>query len=186
MHIIPIRRHPERAVPEEAAAILRAGKVAHVGYAREGQPVVIPFAYLYDDETPEHLYLHGARASASMRYLAAGAEVCVTVTLLDGLVYSRTANDHSLNYRSVVSYGHTSAIADEAEKEAVLARMIRHYFPGRTVHEHYAPPEIGQLRATTLIAVHLAEWSAKARRGGPRGPRDADLTAPGTCGVVEL
>jgi nitroimidazol reductase NimA-like FMN-containing flavoprotein (pyridoxamine 5'-phosphate oxidase superfamily) len=186
MQIIPIRRHADRAVPEEASEILRTGHVAHVGYLHGGQPTVIPLTYQYDDTAPEHMYLHGAVANATLRELATGVPVCVTVTLLDGLIYSRTATNHSVNYRSVVCYGHAHAVTDEAEKEAILARMISRYFPGRMVGEHYAAPELGHLRATGFVAVHIDAWNAKARRGGPMGPADDDADAPGTAGVVEL
>ncbi len=186
MQIIPIRRHADRAVPEEAAEILRAGQVAHVGYVRDGQPTVIPFTYQYDDSAPETLYLHGAVASGTLKELATGIPVCITVTLLDGLVYSRTATNHSVNYRSVVCYGHGVGIVDDAEKEAVLVRMISRYFPGRAVGEHYAAPEPGHLRATGFVGVRIDAWSAKARRGGPKGPGDDDAGAPGTAGVIEV
>jgi nitroimidazol reductase NimA-like FMN-containing flavoprotein (pyridoxamine 5'-phosphate oxidase superfamily) len=186
MHIIPIRRHADRAVPEEAAAILRQGLVAHVGTILDGQPVVIPFTYQYDDTAPEIIYLHGAQASATLQRLAQGGPVCVTVTLADGLVYSRTANNHSMNYRCVVCFGTAAPIAAEAEREAILARMIARYFPGRTVGADYAPAELGQLRATAMLAVRINAWSAKARRGDPIGPLDTATDAPGTWGVIDL
>ena len=124
-----IRRHPERAVPGEAALILAEGLVAHVGFCQDGQPFVIPLAYHYDPSAPDHLYLHGAPASRAVWHLGAGAPACVTVTLLDGLVYSRTAINHSMNYRSVVLFGAGRLVTDEAEKDALLEKMIRRYFP---------------------------------------------------------
>jgi nitroimidazol reductase NimA-like FMN-containing flavoprotein (pyridoxamine 5'-phosphate oxidase superfamily) len=186
MQIIPIRRHGERAVPAESAEILRQGLVAHVGTILNGQPVVVPFTYQYDDAAPETIFLHGAQASSTLRRLAEGGPVCVTVTLADGLVYSRTANNHSMNYRSVVCLGTAAPIATEAERAAILARMIARYFPGRTVGADYAPAELGQLRATALLAVHIQAWSAKARRGDPTGPLDNESDAPGTWGVIDL
>lgn len=181
-----IRRHPERAVPHEWQDILAQGMVAHVGFVQDGQPFVLPFSYHYDPAQPNHLYLHGSVKSRTMRLLAGGAPVCVAVTILDGLVYSRDAQYHSMNYRSVVCFGQARLITDRAEKEAVLERMTRRYFPGRTLGQDYAPPTAPQMRGTAVLKVCIEEWSAKARRGGPRGPRDTDPSAPGTCGVVDL
>lgn len=180
-----VRRHPERSVPDEAAAILSAGLVAHVGMAVEGQPFVLPMSYHYDSER-SRLYLHGARASRLLRQLAAGAEVCVTVTLEDGLVFSKSAKYHSMNYRSVVVFGRAAAVEDDAVKRRVLEEMTRRYFPGRTLGRDYAEASRGELRGTALLEVEIAEQSAKARRGGPAGPLDADDAAPGTCGVIAL
>src|SRR5438445_12521612 len=97
-----VQRHPERAVPEEAQAILAAGLVAHVGFVERGQPYVIPMAYHYDPATPGILYLHGGHASRLLRRLASGGPAAIAATLVDGLVFSRTALYHSLNYRSVL------------------------------------------------------------------------------------
>jgi nitroimidazol reductase NimA-like FMN-containing flavoprotein (pyridoxamine 5'-phosphate oxidase superfamily) len=94
-----IRRHAERSIPEEAAEILAQGYVAHIGFSIDGQPFVLPFGYQFDPNTPDTLYLHGSHASRALRHLAGGAPVCVTVTLVDALVYSRTALYHSMNYR---------------------------------------------------------------------------------------
>lgn len=181
-----IRRHPERAVPNEWQNILAQGIVAHLGFVQDGQPFVIPFAYHYDPSQPNRMYLHGSVKSRAVRHLASGAPVCVSVTLVDGLVYSRDAQYHSVNYRSVVCFGRARLIADRAAKEAVLERMTRRYFPGRTLGRDYMPPTAPQMRGTAVLEVCIEEWSAKARRGGPRGPRDADPSAPGTCGVVDL
>ncbi|MFN3974879.1 MAG: pyridoxamine 5'-phosphate oxidase family protein [Dehalococcoidia bacterium] len=181
-----IRRHPERAVPNEWQDILARGMVAHLGFVQDGQPFVIPFAYHYDPAQPHRLYLHGSVKSRAVRHLASGAPVCVTVTLVDGLVYSRDAQYHSMNYRSVVCFGQARPITDRVEKEVVLERMTRRYFPGRTLGRDYAPPYPAQMRGTAVLEVRIEEWSAKARRGGPRGPRDGDPGAMGTCGVVEL
>lgn len=123
-----IRRHPERAVPELADAILRAGSVAHVGFSVDGQPYVIPLIYHYADGT---LYLHGAPASRALRTLVSGAAVCVEVTQLDGLVASRDAKSHSVNYRSVVVFGSATRVADDEVKRAIFEQMTARYFPGR-------------------------------------------------------
>jgi len=181
-----VRAHAEREVPQEAAAILSAGYVAHVGFAVEGQPYVIPMTYQFDPADPSRLYLHGAHSSRLMAHLAAGAPVCVTVTMVDGLVYSRTALYHSVNYRSVVCFARSAADPDPATKLKVLEAMIARYFPGRTAGRDYEAAPAAHLEATAFIALEIEEWSAKARRGGPKGPRDADPIAWGTAGVVPL
>lgn len=181
-----IHRHPERAVPDEAAEILAAGMVAHVGFCGDGQPFVIPMSYHYDPRRPDRLYLHGAREGRLLQLLAAGAPVCIAVTLVDGLVYSRSAFNHSMNYRSVVCFGRAKVIENEADQRTIFEAMTERYFPGRRVGVDYQPARAQQLAATLLVEVALEEWSAKARRGGPRGPYDADPTAPGTAGVVPL
>lgn len=181
-----IRRHADRAVPEETAEILTRGVVAHIAFCEDGQPFVIPLAYAYDPAEPTHLYLHGSQASRALRHLASGAPVCVTVTLLDGLVYSRSAMYHSMNYRSAVCFGRARRITREAEKAEVFEGMTRRYFPGRTLGRDYEAATSAQLRATALVDVEIEEWSAKARRGGPKGPRDTEDDAPGNRGVIEL
>ena len=184
MRIAQIHRHPERAVPEEAVAILEAGHVVHVGYVLDSLPMVIPFTYHYGPESPTTLYLHGAPVGGTLQHLVGEEQVCATVTLVDGLVFSRSAKSHSVNYRSVVCFGHTHAITDNAVKEAIFERMIARYFPDRTAGRDYAPPELGHLRGTAVIAIEIEEWSAKARRGGPKGPGDDQPDAPGTRGVI--
>jgi nitroimidazol reductase NimA-like FMN-containing flavoprotein (pyridoxamine 5'-phosphate oxidase superfamily) len=179
-----LRVHPEREATGEAAAILAAGYVAHVGFAVEGQPYVIPMTYQFDPAEPTRLYIHGAHHSRLMGHLATGAPVCVTVTLVDGLVYSRTALYHSVNYRSVVCFARSGVQPAAAEQERVLERMIARYFPGRTAGRDYEPAPAAHLEATAFVALEIEEWSAKVRRGGPKGPRDADPIAWGTAGVV--
>jgi hypothetical protein len=182
-----IRVHPERAVADEAPEFLAEGLVAHVGFVDDGQPVVIPMTYHVDPERPRRILLHGAHHSRLMQYLASGAPVCVTVTLVDGLVYSRTALYHSVNYRSVVCFARAAADQpDSAEQARLLDGMVGRYFPGRRPGADYEPAPPAHLGATAFVALDVDEWSAKARRGGPKGPRDADPDAPGTAGVVPL
>lgn len=179
-----IRRHPERARDAEGAeAILRAGRVAHVGFSDGGLPYVLPFTYAYEDG---RLYLHGARASRTVRLLRAGTPVCVEVTLLDGLVASRAAKSHSMNYRSVVVFGTAEAVADEAQKRDIFERMTARYFPDRRAGRDYTPARAGDLRAVELLAVRVEELSAKARSGPPLGPHDAEDEAFGSRFVVML
>ena len=139
-----IRNHPERAVPEETTEILSNGIVAHLGFIQDDVPFVIPFTYHYDPNSPDSIYLHGSIRSRALKHLATGAPVCVTVTLTDGLVYSRKAMNHSVNYRSVTLFGHAREVTDEAEKFDLFDQMVQRYFPGRTVGEdYYAPPSPG-------------------------------------------
>lgn len=182
-----IRAHPERAILDEAPDVLAAGHVAHVGFVDGGRPVVIPMTYHVDPERPRRLYLHGGHHGRLMGLLAAGAEVCVTITLVDGLVYSRTALNHSINYRSVVCFARAAdAQPGQDEQRRVFEAMIARYHPGRTAGVHYAPIPDVHLRGTAFVALDVDAWSAKARRGGPKGPRDDDPTAEGTAGVVAL
>ena len=181
-----IRQHPERAVPEEASAILTAGLCAHVGFVEDGQPYVIPFSYYYDSTDPHVLYLHGSSRSRTLERLAEGLPVCVAVTILDGLVYSRSAKYHSMNYRSVVCFGRAGPILNGNEKQRIFRKQVQKYFPGRESGVDYAEASEDELAATGMVAVNIEEWSAKARSGGPMGPFDASETAFGTRGVVPL
>ncbi|HWC98324.1 MAG TPA: pyridoxamine 5'-phosphate oxidase family protein [Candidatus Sulfopaludibacter sp.] len=180
-----IRRHPERSAPDRAADILAEGHVAHVAFIDEGQPVVIPFGYHFDAAVPDRLYLHGTPGGRAISRLESGDPVCVTVTLLDGLVYSRTALHHSMNYRSVVCFGRGRRVTEPAIQQAVYERMVSRYFPGRTPGRDYSIPTPAHLDATSLVEVRIEEMSAKTREGGPTGPLDALENAPGTRGVIE-
>ena len=179
-----IKNHPERAVPEEAAEILRNGLVAHVGFIEDGLPYVIPLSYHYDDQNPERIYLHGSIRSRVMELLATGSPVCVTVTLTDGLVYSRKAMNHSMNYRSVVLFGTARELTDHDEKFALFDQMVQRYFPDRILERDYNPPPAADLGVTSLVEVQIEEWNAKARRGGPTGPDDDKPDALGSAGYT--
>jgi nitroimidazol reductase NimA-like FMN-containing flavoprotein (pyridoxamine 5'-phosphate oxidase superfamily) len=183
-----IRRHPERSITDvtEFAAILRAGFVAHVGFVMDGQPFVILMTYHFDGADPTRLYLRGAHQSRLLEHLATGAPVCVSVMLLDGLVYSRTAEFHSVNYRSVVVFGRAAPELDMERKRQLLESIIARYHPGRAAGRDYEPIPDAHLKTTALVALEIEEWSAKSREGGPKGPRDADATALGSAGVVAL
>lgn len=181
-----IRVHPERAVPEESAEILAQGQVAHVGFISDGQPFVVPMTYHFDPQSPETLYLHGRVRSRAVEQLAQGQPVCVTVTLADGLVYSRKAMNHSMNYRSVMVFGHGKLIEDEDRKFEIFDQMVQRYFPGRQVGQDYNPPPSEDLGITALVEVTINEWSGKARRGDPTGPDDHKPDALGSAGVIDL
>ncbi len=181
-----IRNHPERAVPHETEEILHSGLVAHVGFVEGGQPYVIPMSYHYDRSAPESIYIHGSVRSRAMKHLAAGAPVCITVTLTDGLIYSRKAMNHSMNYRSVMIFGEGKEVENDAEKSRLFDRMVQRYFPGRTLDHDYNAPPPTDLGVTTLVEVAIMDRSAKARRGGPTGPDDDRPDAPGSAGVVQM
>jgi nitroimidazol reductase NimA-like FMN-containing flavoprotein (pyridoxamine 5'-phosphate oxidase superfamily) len=180
-----IRRHPERAlaVPDEAADILSKALVAHVGIAPQGEPVVIPFTFLYRDGS---IYLHGSTASRMMKTLAGGAAACIEVTLVDALIASKSAETHSVNYRSVVCFGHGRLVDDEARRRAILTELIGRYFPGRTAGEHYRHIEAHEMKPTLVVEVPVEEMSAKGRSGGPLGPFDADPDEPGDARIVPV
>jgi len=181
-----IRMHPERSRPNEAHAILAAGLVAHVGFVQDGQPFVIPMTYQFDPEQPEHLYLHGAHHSRLLQHLASGAPACVTVTIVDGLVHSKTALFHSFNYRSVVCFGRAGEEPAREDRRRLLEGMVSRYWPGRTAGRDYDPIPDDHLDPTAFIALRIEELSAKVRSGGPKGPRDDDPSAPGTAGVTRF
>jgi len=180
-----IRTHPERAVPDEAEEILEKALLAHVGFVVDGQPFVIPMLYHYENNT---IYIHGQRGGRLPREMRAGAKICVEVTLVDGLIASRDALYHSANYRSAVAFGTARDVSDRDEKEAVLERMTRRYFPGRMVGEHYRPPSDKDLSITALMAIEVEELNGKRRQGPPAGPEDADESpdAFGTRGIVPV
>jgi nitroimidazol reductase NimA-like FMN-containing flavoprotein (pyridoxamine 5'-phosphate oxidase superfamily)/GNAT superfamily N-acetyltransferase len=178
-----IRRHPERAVPDRAAlnALLDAGWLIHVSFLDEAaQPFVIPTSYV---RMGDALYLHGAVASRLLRTGGAGAELCATVTLLDGLVLARSAFHHSMNYRSAVIFGRGRALEDEAHKRRVMAAFVDRLIPGRA--EVVRPPDARELAQTTILELPLDEASVKVRTGPPID-REDDLELPVWAGVIPL
>jgi nitroimidazol reductase NimA-like FMN-containing flavoprotein (pyridoxamine 5'-phosphate oxidase superfamily) len=119
-----------------------------------------------------------------LQELEKGIPVCVTVTMLDGLVYSRDAKYHSANYRSVMCFGRGRIFEDEQEKRIMFEEMTARYFPGRAAGRDYTPAPSSHLTTTAVVEVIIEEISAKMREGGPKGPQDAQADAPGTCGIV--
>ena len=184
--ITEVRQHPERMVPQRAQEFLVQGHVAHVGFVQDGRPYVIPTLYHYSLECPSHIYLHGGLSSRMLQQLASGIPVCITVTQLDGLVYSRDAKYHSANYRSVMCFGHGRIFEDEELKRMMFEAMTSRYFPGRTAGRDYTPAPASHFATTAVVEVVIEEISAKMREGGPKGPQDAQEDAPGTCGVVDV
>ncbi len=160
------RGRTERA---ELDAVLEAGLVCHLGVTIDGVPVVLPTGYGRIGQT---LYLHGSSANRSL-LRAAGQQVCVTVTLLDGLVCARAVFHHSMNYRSAVIFGAARLVTGADEKLAALEAITNHLVPGRW--EHARQPNRKELAATAVIAVPLDEASVKVRAGGPKDdPEDYD------------
>ena len=181
-----IRQHSERAVPQRAQEFLAQGYVAHLGFEQDGRPYVIPMLYHYGPEWPDRLFVHGGLSSRMIQHLSTGVNVCATVTELDGLVYSRDARYHSANYRSVMCFGRGRLVEDDDVKQAVFVAMTARYFPGRTPGRDYAIAPKSHLDATPVVEILIEEISAKMREGGPKGPRDADAEASGTCGVIDV
>ena len=177
-----VRRLPERAAYEREIihAILDEGLVCHVGFVADGQPFVIPCVY---GRVGERLYLHGSSASRMLRALAEGAAVCVTVTLLDGLVLARSAFHHSVNYRSVVVLGSAQPVTDAEERLAALRAIVEHVIPGRW--REARRPSARELAQTQVVSLALDEASAKLRAGPPKDDA-ADLELPVWAGEVPL
>jgi nitroimidazol reductase NimA-like FMN-containing flavoprotein (pyridoxamine 5'-phosphate oxidase superfamily) len=177
-----VRRLPDRGSYEraEAYAILDEGLVCHVGFAVDGQTYVIPTTYA---RCGDRLVLHGSPASRMLRGLKGGIPVCVTVTLLDGLVLARSAFHHSMNYRSVVVLGEAEPLTEGPDKLAALEALVEHILPGRLAHARGPSP--AELKQTLVLTMALDEASVKARRGGPIDDED-DLGLPVWAGVVPL
>ncbi len=159
-----LRRMPGRGSYERAVihAILDEGLFCSVGIATEAGPVVIPMAYA---RLGDQLILHGAPASRLLQAAAAGTPVCVSVTLLDGLVLARSAFHHSLNYRSAVLFGVARELTEPGDKAAALHALVEHLLPGRTADAR--PPSAKELAATRVLAMRVDGASAKRRSGGP-------------------
>jgi uncharacterized protein len=175
-----VRRLPERAAydRETVHAILDEGFLCHVGFVVDGQPYVVPTGYARIGET---VYLHGS--TGSRLGLRPGMDVCVTVTLVDGLVLARSAFHHSMNYRSVMAVGRTRPIRDPDEKEAALRALVEHIVPGRSAEVR--GPNRRELAATAVLALPLVEVSAKVRTGPPKED-DPDYALPFWAGVLPL
>jgi nitroimidazol reductase NimA-like FMN-containing flavoprotein (pyridoxamine 5'-phosphate oxidase superfamily) len=175
-------REPERGVYDREAAyrILDEAFICHVGFAIEGQPYVIPTSYGRKDAD---LYIHGSAASRMLRQMKEGIAVCVTVTLLDGLVLARSVFNHSMNYRSVVILGKATLVDAPAEKLEALRLLSEHILPGRWNDSRQ--PNERELKATSVLRVPIEEFSAKVRTGPPIDDVE-DYSFPTWAGVVPL
>lgn len=175
-------REAERAVYDREAAyrILDEGFLCHVGFVAEGQPFVIPTSYGRKDAS---LYIHGSAASRMLRQMKDGVPVCVTVTLLDGLVFARSIFNHSMNYRSVVILGTATLVDDPAEKLAALRALSEHIIPHRWDDSRL--PNEKELKATSVLRIPITEFSAKVRVG-PTVDDEEDYSFPTWAGVIPL
>ena len=161
-------------------AVIAAAPVAHIGVVDNGLPLVIHAnAWTVDDR----LCVHFARDSRIAVLLAAGAEICVTLTAVDGLVLARSAMHHSMNYRSAMLFGRAHEITDPGEKAKLLLALVDRLVPGRAAQVR--PPEPKELAATAVFALPITEGSAKTRSGPPTDRTD-DLDRPVWGGVVPL
>jgi uncharacterized protein len=167
-----LRRHRERGRSDRADlyAVLDAGLICHLGVVVDGAPRVLPTTYARAGDT---LYLHGSSANAGFA-AADGAQVCVTVTHLDGLVLARSVFNHSVNYRSAMVFGQAGLVRDQTERLSALQAIVEHLVPGQWTAARQ--PTAKELAATSVLALRLAEASVKVRTGGPVDePGDMDL-----------
>jgi nitroimidazol reductase NimA-like FMN-containing flavoprotein (pyridoxamine 5'-phosphate oxidase superfamily) len=177
-----VRRHAERGDYDRTTveAILDEAFHGHLAFVADGQPYAIPMLHARDGDI---LYLHGSPQSRLLGQARGGVPLCFTVTILDGFVLARSAFNHSVNYRSAVVLGEGREITGPAEKFEALTRVVEHIVPGRSADAR--GPSEGELKATTVIAMTIAEASAKVRTGPP-GDSKKDLELPVWAGVLPL
>jgi len=177
-----VKRHPERGVYDRATidSILDEALICHLGFVADGRPFVIPTIHARDGDT---LYVHGSPGSRMLRTAKEGMDICVTVTLLDGLVLARSVYNHSMNYRSAVVLGRARELTDVDEKLRAMERVVEHVVPGRWGDARR--PNDGEIKGTTILALPLDEASAKIRSGPPTDD-DADLEFLVWAGVIPL
>jgi uncharacterized protein len=177
-----IKRLPQRGNYDRPTIyrILDEGLICHVGFVANDQPFVIPTAY---GRVDDRLYIHGSPASRMLRTLKQGIEVCVTVTLLDGLVLARSAFHHSMNYRSVVIFGQATVVDDPEEKLAALKAFTEHIVPDRW--DAVRPPTPQEIAGTLVLALPIEEASTKVR-SGPPSDDEADYALPIWAGEIPL
>jgi len=174
---IPNRGNFDREVIN---SILDEAFICHVGFVANGQPFVIPTAY---GRVGDEMYIHGSAASRMMKSLADGIDLCVTVTLIDGLVLARSAFHHSINYRSIVIIGNAEMVTGEDEKRKALEAFTEHLIPGRW-NDVRQPTEL-ELKATIVLRLPISEASAKVRTGDPVDDEE-DYSIPVWAGVLPL
>jgi nitroimidazol reductase NimA-like FMN-containing flavoprotein (pyridoxamine 5'-phosphate oxidase superfamily) len=175
-------REPQRAVYDRDAVnqILDEAFLCHVGFVVDGQPFVIPTSYGRGGDV---LYIHGSAASRMLRNLDQGVRVCITVTLVDGLVLARSVFNHSMNYRSVVILGTATLVGDPAEKLAALRALSERIIPHRW--DDARQPNDKELKATSVLRLPINEYSAKVRVGPPLDDEE-DYAFPTWAGVIPL
>jgi nitroimidazol reductase NimA-like FMN-containing flavoprotein (pyridoxamine 5'-phosphate oxidase superfamily) len=177
-----LKRLPHRGTydRETIEAILDEGFICHVGFVSDGKPFVIPTGYA---RLGDRLIIHGSQASRMLRTLGQGIDVCLTVTLIDGLVLARSAFHHSMNYRSVVVFGRATVVDDPDEKVSALRALSEHMIPGRW--EDVREPNELEMKQTTVLSLPLSEASAKIRTGPPLDDEE-DYELPVWAGVIPL
>ncbi|MDT0343841.1 pyridoxamine 5'-phosphate oxidase family protein [Streptomyces litchfieldiae] len=176
-------RHRVSYDRELVHGILDEGYLCHLGFVRDGRPVVLPTLYARDGE---RLYVHGSTGARVVRAAGEpgpGLPVCLTVTHVDGLVLARSAFHHSVNYRSVVVHGTARPVTDEAAKRRAFDLVVDHVIPGRSAD--CRPADARELAATAVLELDLAEVSAKVRTGGPNDDPE-DLSLPYWSGVLPV
>ena len=177
-----LRRLPQRGAfdRESINQILDEGFICHVGFAVDGQPFVIPTGYA---RAGDRLFIHGSQASRMLRTLGQGIDICLTVTLIDGLVLARSAFHHSMNYRSVVVFGRAALVDEREEKLAALRALSEHMIPGRW--DDVREPSERELQLTTVLTLPLVEASVKVRTGPPLDDEE-DYELDVWAGVIPL
>jgi uncharacterized protein len=160
--------------------IVDAALICHVGFVLDGQPFVIPTLHARQDDT---ILLHGAKGSRLLRHVQAGGQVCITITLIDGIVLARSVFHHSINYRSAVLFGSGAVIADDQARLQALEAFTERLIPGRW--QDARPPNPLELKQTTIVAVPIESASAKLR-SGPPGDEAEDYELPVWAGVLPL
>jgi hypothetical protein len=177
-----LKRIPKRGAfdRETMYKILDEAFICHIGFSVDGKTFVIPTAYGRSGDT---LYVHGSAASRMMREMSKGIDVCITVTLVDGLVLARSAFHHSINYRSVVIFGNAEIVTDEAEKNDALFAFTEHLIPNRW--DEIRAPDSKELKATTVLKLKITEASAKIRTGDPVDDAE-DYNLDVWAGVIPL
>ncbi|MFF5765966.1 pyridoxamine 5'-phosphate oxidase family protein [Streptomyces tanashiensis] len=183
---VPTRSRQRASYDKELVhSILDEAYVCHLGFVRDGAPVVLPTLF---GRVGERLYVHGSTGSRPLRAAgdgtsAPGLPVCLTVTHVDGLVLARSAFHHSLNYRSVVVHGTAHQVTDPEELRTALDALVDHVVPGRSADSR--PGNAKELAATAVIRLDLDEASAKVRTGGPNDDPE-DLALPYWSGVIPV
>jgi uncharacterized protein len=177
-----LKRLPQRGSfdREVIDPILDEGFICHIGFVIDGQPFVIPTGYA---RVGDSVLIHGSQASRMLRALGEGIDVCLTVTLIDGLVLARSAFHHSMNYRSVVIFGRATVVEDPTEKLAALRALSEQMIPGRW--DDVRAPNERELKLTTVLSLPITEASAKVRTGPPVDDEE-DYDLPVWAGVIPL
>jgi nitroimidazol reductase NimA-like FMN-containing flavoprotein (pyridoxamine 5'-phosphate oxidase superfamily) len=178
-----VRRQPLRGRYERVAvnALLDAALFAHVGFVEAGQPYCIPMLHA---RVGDSVYIHGSSVSRAIKVLATGAQACLTVSMIDGLVLARSAFEHSANYRAAVILGSFSRVEDDEERLTAFAAFTNKLIPGRW--EEVRPPNRHELKATSIMALPIVEASVKTRTGPPTDDDSADAAIDTWAGVLPL